>query len=71
MRGQAETEIQTRAVLVLPSLLMVKDAVLSGGLAAALPRWLVGAELESDRLTDWGQLCLPPTRSGSFMPASA
>ena len=43
-----------RPVLVLPSLLEVRDAVRAGAGAALLPRSLVAADLAMGALVDWG-----------------
>ena len=45
--------------LTLPSLLMQRDALLAGGLAAVLPHWLVAEDLANCKLRDWGALPKP------------
>ncbi len=49
-----EQEFRTRQVLELPSLEMVRDAVLTGIGAAKLPRVLVAEDLAAGRLVCWG-----------------
>ncbi len=53
-------EIAIRQVLQLPSLLMVRDAVLTGVGAAKLPGVLVAGDLASGRLVCWGATAGPP-----------
>ena len=52
--GPEGRKIHTRPVLQLPSLLMVRDAVISGIGAAKLPRVLVAEDLAAGRLVCWG-----------------
>lgn len=52
----ATRRLEPRAVLRLPSLLMIRDAVLRGAGAAALPLSLVKADIEAGRLASWGVL---------------
>lgn len=52
--GPPAREIQTQAVLELPVLTMVRDAVLAGIGAARLPRLLVAEDLAAGRLLSWG-----------------
>jgi DNA-binding transcriptional LysR family regulator len=52
--GPGPCEIQTRTVLELPSLTMVRDAVLTGIGAAKLPRLLVATDIAAGRLVSWG-----------------
>jgi DNA-binding transcriptional LysR family regulator len=54
LSGPAGREIRTRTVLQLPSLTMVRDAVITGIGAAKLPRVLVAEDLLADRLVCWG-----------------
>jgi DNA-binding transcriptional LysR family regulator len=59
--GTAGREIRTRQILRLPSLSMVRDAVLTGIGAAKLPRVLVAGDLASGRLVCWGPSSDRPT----------
>jgi DNA-binding transcriptional LysR family regulator len=52
--GPPEREIHIQPILELPSLTMVRDAVLTGIGAAKLPRLLVAADLAAGRLINWG-----------------
>lgn len=52
--GPTAREIQTQAVLELPALTMVRDAVLTGIGAARLPRLIVADDLAAGRLVAWG-----------------
>jgi DNA-binding transcriptional LysR family regulator len=52
--GNSAREVHTQQVLALPTLSIVRDAVLTGIGAAKLPRLLVAADLESGRLVSWG-----------------
>ena len=56
LRGTARTALTLAPALTLPSLLMQRDAVLAGGLAAVLPYWLVAEDIKAGRLADWGQV---------------
>lgn len=53
--NDSEEEFHTRQVLELPSLEMVRDAVLTGIGAAKLPRVLVAEDLNTGRLVCWGR----------------
>ncbi len=52
----APREIRFEAALVLPSLLMVRDAVIAGAGAAALPVSIIGDDIAAGRLVVWGDL---------------
>jgi DNA-binding transcriptional LysR family regulator len=52
--GPPVREIYIQPILELPSLTMVRDAVLTGIGAAKLPRLLVAADLAAGRLVSWG-----------------
>ena len=59
--GPWRIEHEGRAIDLLPepklrlsSILMVRDAVLSGIGAALLPRWLVAGDIAAGRLVCWG-----------------
>ena len=52
--GPPVREIHIQPILELPSLTMVRDAVLTGIGAAKLPRLLVAADLAAGRLVSWG-----------------
>lgn len=54
MAGPPRRDIPVQAILHLPSLTMVRDAVLTGIGAAKLPRLLVAADLQAGRLVNWG-----------------
>ncbi len=58
--GDRQTTLLVRSALVLPTLLMLRDAVMAGGFAATLPRWLVHRELAEGTLCDWGRLSVAP-----------
>ncbi len=54
LAGDAVRELHTRPVLALPTLAMMRDAVLTGIGAAKLPRLLVADDLAAGRLVCWG-----------------
>ncbi len=58
--GSPGREIETRPVLVLPALTMIRDAVLTGIGAAKLPRILVADDLTAGRLVSWGPVSGKP-----------
>ena len=58
--GRTERKFRRRAVLRLPTPLMVRDAVLAGAGAAILAHDLVAADLAAQRLRSWGTV---PNRS--------
>jgi len=58
--GSPDRKIETRPVLVLPALTMIRDAVLTGIGAAKLPRMLVADDLTAGRLVSWGPLSGKP-----------
>lgn len=58
--GSTERKFLRRAVLRLPTPLMVRDAVLAGAGAAMLAHDLVAADLAAQRLSSWGAV---PNRS--------
>lgn len=60
MAGPVRRTIETRPILELPALTMVRDAVLTGIGAARLPRLLVAQDLAAGRLVAWGPLSGPP-----------
>ena len=51
----AQREIRFEAALRLPSLLMVRDAVVAGAGAAALPLSIVEEDIAAGRLVSWGE----------------
>jgi len=55
-RARSVLTVATRTVLRLSSMGMIHDAVLAGVGAAAMPRSLVQAEIDTGRLLDWGTL---------------
>ncbi|HWU78252.1 MAG TPA: LysR family transcriptional regulator [Rhodanobacter sp.] len=55
-RTRSVLTVGTRCVLRLSSMAMIHDAVLAGAGAAAMPRWLVQADIDAGRLVDWGML---------------
>ncbi|QND44602.1 LysR family transcriptional regulator (plasmid) [Rhizobium lusitanum] len=57
---EADIVLRPDPVLRLSSLLMVRDAVLSGAGAALLPKLLVAEDIEAGRLAYWGTLAGPP-----------
>jgi DNA-binding transcriptional LysR family regulator len=57
---QADIVLRPEAFLRLSSLIMVRDAVLAGAGAAALPKLLVSEDIEAGRLTYWGTHAGPP-----------
>lgn len=56
VRDGAARTVAPDVVLRLPSLLMVRDAVLAGAGAALLPRSIVGGDVAAGRLGLWGAL---------------
>ncbi|WP_431687736.1 LysR family transcriptional regulator [Hahella sp. NBU794] len=58
--GQIERAYLLRSALRLPSPLMQRDAVLTGGLVAILPYALIAQDLANGTLVDWGRLPTPP-----------
>ena len=58
--GPPDREFRTRTVLQLPSLPMIRDAVLEGIGAARLPRVLIAEDLTSGRLVSWGSASSRP-----------
>jgi len=58
--GNPGREIQTKPVLVLPALTMIRDAVLTGIGAAKLPSALVNDDIAAGRLVCWGPLSAAP-----------
>lgn len=59
VNGESEVTLRPEPILRLSSLLMVRDAVLEGAGAAALPRSLVIEDIEEGRLACWGVLSGP------------
>jgi DNA-binding transcriptional LysR family regulator len=57
--GGVERTMTFKSVLRLPSLLMLRDAVLAGAGAGILPHMLVADALASGELQDWGTLPAP------------
>lgn len=55
-RARSVLTVATHTVLRLSSMGMIHDAVLAGVGAAAMPRSLVQAEIDTGRLLDWGTL---------------
>lgn len=55
-QGETERLYLLQTLLRLPSPLMLRDAVLSGGFVAVLPQALVAQDLAEGRLVDWGRL---------------
>lgn len=58
--GESVRVVAIRQILQLPSLPMVRDAVLTGVGAAKLPRVLVADDLAAGRLISWGETADPP-----------
>lgn len=58
--GTPDREVRIRPVLALPTLMMIRDAVLTGLGAAQLPRLLVADDLAAGRLVAWGPAPGPP-----------
>lgn len=54
--------IETRPVLELPAITMIRDAVLTGIGAARLPRMLVAEDLAAGRLVSWGPISGEPAQ---------
>jgi DNA-binding transcriptional LysR family regulator len=68
-RARSELNVTTRSVLRLSSMAMIHDAVLAGVGAAAMPRWLVQADIEAGRLIDWGTLADRPIEVWALYPS--
>ncbi len=68
--GDAAHHIHTRPVLALPTLTMMRDAVLTGIGAAKLPRLLVADDLATGRLVCWGPSTDPSTELWVLHPST-
>lgn len=68
-RARSELDVTTRSVLRLSSMAMIHDAVLAGVGAAAVPRWLVQADIDAGRLLDWGTLADRPIEVWALYPS--
>ncbi|TRZ66686.1 MAG: hypothetical protein D4R98_05655 [Comamonadaceae bacterium] len=67
--GSPSSEIETMPVLELPALTMIRDAVLTGIVAAKLPLPLVKEDLAAGRLISWGALAGQPTEIWALHPS--
>ncbi len=70
LAGDAVRELHTRPVLALPTLAMMRDAVLTGIGAAKLPRLLVADDLAAGRLVCWGPSTDPSTELWVLHPST-
>ena len=68
--GDSTRDIHTRPVLALPTLTMMRDAVLTGIGAAKLPRLLVADDLAAGRLVCWGPSTDPSTELWVLHPST-
>lgn len=68
--GDFARDIHTRPVLALPTLTMMRDAVLTGIGAAKLPRLLVADDLAAGRLVCWGPSTDPSTELWVLHPST-